>query len=80
VYGSKAEKAFQDLKNTFTIAPILTHADFSKPFYMETNVFDFALRVILSQMGGREKLHRVPFHSRKKLATKINYEIKKNSW
>ena len=35
-----AEKAFQLLKIAFTIALILVHLDFSKPFFMETNPSD----------------------------------------
>ena len=47
--GPKAQQAFQDLKATFTIAPILVHLDFSKPFYMETDALDFGLGAVLSQ-------------------------------
>ncbi len=73
-WSPEAEEAFHNLKTSFTTAPILIHADFSKPFFMETDASDFALGAVLSQMeGGR--LHPVAFHSRKFSAAEINYEI-----
>jgi hypothetical protein len=68
-------KAFQDLKATFTTAPILVHPDFSKPFYMETNALDFAMGAVLSQEGEGRRLHLVAFCSRIFFAVKINYKI-----
>jgi len=57
------------------MAPILTHPNFSKPFFIETNALDFVLEAILLQSGEDRKIHPVTFHSRKFNATKINYEI-----
>jgi len=74
-WNQEAEKAFQTLKKAFTTTPILIHPDFSKPFFMETDALDFALRVVLSQLGENGQLHPIAFHSRKFNATKINYEI-----
>jgi hypothetical protein len=74
-WGLKSQIAFQDFKTTFTTAPILVHQDFFKPFNMETNASNFALRVVLSQEGDRRRLHLLAFHSRKFSAAKINYEI-----
>ena len=56
---------FQLLNTAFTTSPIFVHLEFSKPFFMEIDVSDFALRAILSQLGDREKLYLVAFHSRK---------------
>ena len=70
-----AKKALQLLKIAFTTTPILVHLDFSKPFFMESNASDFALRAILSQLGDGEKLHLVAFHSWKFSAVEINYKI-----
>lgn len=74
-WGPQAEKAFQDLKTTFTMAPILVHPDFAKAFYLETDASDFALGAVLSQMNVDGKLHPVAFYSRKFSAAEINYEI-----
>ncbi|MCO5566654.1 hypothetical protein L7F22_020332 [Adiantum nelumboides] len=75
VWDSEAAKAFQALKQAFTTAPILIHADPTKPFILETDTSDFALGAILSQVGDDGRVHPVAFHSRKFLAAEINYEI-----
>ena len=74
-WNSDVEKAFQLLKTAFTTAPVLVHPDFSKPFFMETDASDFALGVVLLQLGDGEKLHPLAFHSQKFSAVEINYEI-----
>ena len=66
---------FDTLKSTFTSAPILIHADPSKPFILETDASDYALGAILSQNDATGELHPVAFHSRKFTAAEINYEI-----
>jgi hypothetical protein len=71
----KAQKAFQDLKVTFTTAPILVHSDFSKPFYMETDVSNFAMEAVWSQEREGIRLHPIAFYSIKLYATEINYKI-----
>jgi hypothetical protein len=74
-WNANATKAFDALKQAFTSAPILMHADLSKPFIIEADASDFALGSILSQTADDGKLHPVAFHSRKFEAAEINYEI-----
>ena len=74
-WGPLVDKAFQDLKTTFTTAPILIHPDFAKAFYLETNASDFASAAILLKMDIDKKLHLVAFYSRKFSTIEINYEI-----
>jgi hypothetical protein len=57
------------------MAPILTHPDFQKPFFLETDASDFALGAVLSQPDKDGCLHPVAFHSQKFTTAKINYEI-----
>jgi hypothetical protein len=57
------------------MAPILTHPNFQKPFFLETNASDFALGTVLSQPDKDGRLHPVAFHSRKFIVAEINYEI-----
>jgi len=45
--GVEVENAFKSLKTSFTTAPLLIHTDASKPFVLQTNVFDFVIGVIL---------------------------------
>jgi hypothetical protein len=72
-WGVEANNAFQSLKVSFTITPLLIHADPSKPFVLEMNAFDFAIRVIPSQLEEDNLLHFVNFCSRKFSHAKINY-------
>ncbi|OAE30700.1 hypothetical protein AXG93_402s1130 [Marchantia polymorpha subsp. ruderalis] len=44
---SEANQAFVTLKKAFTTTPILTHPDFQRPFFLETDASDFALRAVL---------------------------------
>ncbi len=74
-WNAEADQAFETLKKAFTTAPILTHPDFQKPFFLETDVSDFALGAVLSQPDKDGCLHPFVFHSRKFTAAKINYEI-----
>ncbi len=47
-WGVEAENAFQSLKALFMTAPLLIHANLSKPFVFETNTSNFALNTTLS--------------------------------
>jgi hypothetical protein len=62
-------------KTIFTTALILIHPNFLKPFFLESDAFDYALWVVLSQNGEGKQFYLVAFHSRKFTATEINYEI-----
>ena len=64
-WNPEAEKAFQELKQRFTTAPILAHFDAQQPVIIETDASDFALGAILSQRDNEGRLHPVAFHSRK---------------
>jgi hypothetical protein len=74
-WGVEVENAFQYLKASFMIAPLLIHVGPSKPFVLETDAFDFALCVVLSQPKENNLLHPIGFHSHKFSPPKINYEI-----
>jgi hypothetical protein len=57
------------------IASFFIHANPSKPFVLEMDAFNFALGVVLSQLGVDNLLHPVGFHFHKFFPIKINYEI-----
>ena len=70
-----AAAAFDHLKIAFCSAPVLIHADFEKPFVVETDASDFAIGMVLSQPGSdSEHLHPVAFLSRKLTDAEINYD------
>jgi hypothetical protein len=53
------------LKASFITAPLLIHANPSKPFVLEMNTFDFAVGVMFSQLGKENLFHPVDFCFRK---------------
>ena len=68
-------RAFEELKQSFTSAPILRHYDPELPCIIECDASDFAIGAVLSQeFEGR--LHPVALHSRKMNKHEINYEIR----
>jgi len=74
-WNEEAEKAFEELKKRFTMAPILAHFDPAKPVVIETDASDFAIGAVFSQWDDENRLHPVAFHSRKFQPAEINYEI-----
>jgi hypothetical protein len=75
VWDEKAEKAFKALKKAFTSALIFVHADSSKSFFLEADISDFALGLVLSQYDKDRRLHPIVYRSHKFSVAKINYEI-----
>jgi hypothetical protein len=64
-WGPDQEKAFTDLKNSFTTAPVLAHYDFSRPSIVETDASDYVCAAVLSQSDDEGILHPVAFFSKK---------------
>ena len=48
-WDNRCQKAFDDLKTLCTTAPILTYADFTKPFKLHTDAFGTGLGAVLYQ-------------------------------
>jgi len=74
-WNNEAGRAFEELKQIFTTAPILAHFDAQKPVIIETDASDFAIGAVLSQRDDEGRLHPVAFHSRKFQPAEINYEV-----
>ncbi|MBW0550244.1 hypothetical protein O181_089959 [Austropuccinia psidii MF-1] len=72
--GSLPPVGFHQLKEAFTIAPILSNFDPSLPTIVETDASDYALGAVLSQISDSGK-HPIAFDSRKLLPAELNYEI-----
>ena len=75
--GDAATKAFDQLKQAFMTAPILSHYDPAAPLRVETDASAFALAGILSQLqehGGQKEWHPIAFHSRKLIPAEQRYE------
>ncbi|MBW0487651.1 hypothetical protein O181_027366 [Austropuccinia psidii MF-1] len=72
--NEEALRQVHQLKEVFTIAPILSHLNASLPNIVETDASDFALGVVLSQVSDSGK-YPIAFDSCKLLPEELNYEI-----
>ncbi|MBW0572610.1 hypothetical protein O181_112325, partial [Austropuccinia psidii MF-1] len=72
--NEEALRHFHQLKEAFTIAPILSHYDPSLPTIVETDASDYALGAVLSKISDSGK-HPIAFDSCKLLPAELNYEI-----
>ena len=75
-WTSVAERAFRELKQRFSSAPILLHPDPSLPFVVEVDASDVGIGAVLSQRSPKdEKLHPCAFFSKKLDSAERNYGI-----
>ncbi|KAK3569952.1 hypothetical protein QTP86_007658 [Hemibagrus guttatus] len=75
-WTDQARAAFQQLKESFTSAPILRHPDPDLPFVVEVDASSNGLGAVLSQCHGKPgKLHPCVYYSRKLTATECNYDV-----
>ncbi|KAF8748289.1 hypothetical protein RHS01_10949 [Rhizoctonia solani] len=72
-WDTKEQEAFQGLKNAITNAPVLCHADPSKPYFLETDASGAALGSILSQRQEDGRLHPLGFLSESFKGAEQNY-------
>ncbi|MBW0576643.1 hypothetical protein O181_116358 [Austropuccinia psidii MF-1] len=72
--NEEALRRFHQLKEAFTISPILSHFDPSLRTIVETDASDYALGAVPSQISDSGK-HPIAFDSRKLLPAEFNYEI-----
>jgi hypothetical protein len=64
-----------DLKNTFTSAPVLARFDPDHDVIVETDASDYVSTGVLSQYDDEGILHPVAFFSKKHSPAECNYEI-----
>ncbi|MBW0569615.1 hypothetical protein O181_109330 [Austropuccinia psidii MF-1] len=72
--NEEALRHLHQLKEAFTIAPILSDFDPSLPTIVETDASNYALSALLSQISDSGK-HPISFDSCKPLPGELNYEI-----
>ncbi|KAI2646625.1 Transposon Tf2-6 polyprotein [Labeo rohita] len=76
VWTPEAERAFQQLKERFTSAPILHHPDPERGFVVEIDASNTGIGAVLSQrQGSPPKLFPCAFYSRKLSPTEQNYDV-----
>ena len=69
------ECAFRKVKEMLTAEPILIQPDLSKPFVIETDASEWAIGMVLLQVGPDGKLHPVAFDGRKLTGAELNYPV-----
>ena len=73
-WSEAQQKAFEELKEKLTSAPVLALPDPTKPFVVTTDASDFAIGAVLSQDQGHGD-QPVAFESRKMSAAELNYPV-----
>ncbi|KAF8748451.1 hypothetical protein RHS01_10832 [Rhizoctonia solani] len=73
-WETKEQEAFQGLKDAITSAPVLCHADPTKPYFLETDALGAALGSILSQRQEDGRLHPLGFLSESFKGAEQNYD------
>jgi len=73
-FDSKCHAAFENLKEEFTHAPVLTHWVPDAKVVVETDALDYALAAILSTYTPDGELHPIAFHSHSFNPMELNYD------
>ncbi|KAF8749833.1 hypothetical protein RHS01_09743 [Rhizoctonia solani] len=73
-WEEKEQAAFQGLKDAITNAPVLCHANPTKPYFLETDASGAALGSILSQRQEDSRLHPLGFLSESFKGAEQNYD------
>ncbi|KAK3575593.1 hypothetical protein QTP86_031138 [Hemibagrus guttatus] len=75
-WTDQARVAFQRLKDSFTMAPILCHPDPDRPFVVEVDASSSGLGAVLSQRHGDPGMvHPCAFYSPKLTTAEVNYDV-----
>ena len=74
-FNDSCRKAFNDLKQAFTTAPILRHFDPDLPIVVEADASDYVTAGVLSQYDVDGTLRPVAYYSKRMNPAENNYEI-----
>jgi hypothetical protein len=75
-WSLKCQAAFDQLKNSFTSAPILCHFQPEFQCFVETDASDYSVAAVLSQLNSETNLvHPIAFYSRSLQPSELNYDI-----
>lgn len=73
-WGTKEQEAFDAIKSTICVEPVLAHPDPAKPYFLETDASGVAMGAILSQRGEDGRLRPVAFMSESFTPPERNYD------
>ena len=74
-WGEKQQRAFEELKERFTIEPVLVTPDLDKEMRVEADASDFATGGVLSMKCEDERWRQVAYISKSLNKAEKNYEI-----
>src|SRR6266542_3411713 len=75
VWNKKRQKAFDEIKRRMTIAPIVAHPDFEKPFILYTDASREGIEAVLHQKDDQGKERIIAYVSRALNQHEKNYPI-----
>jgi transposase InsO family protein len=75
IFTKEARRAFEELKERFTSAPILVHHDPRRRIRIESDASGFAVAAILSELCDDGQWHPIAFWSRKMTDPETRYEV-----
>jgi hypothetical protein len=73
VWNEECEKAFRNIKQQLTSAPVLLPPNPNRPWRIETDASDFGIGAVLSQTDSAGRWHPVAFESKKLSSAERNY-------
>ena len=74
-WGPEQQRAFDELKQRLTSAPILAHPDPTRQYVLNTDASGFAIAAVLSQQQPDGSVRPVAYYSRKMNAAEKNYDV-----
>jgi transposase InsO family protein len=75
VWNVSCQLAFDALKEALSSEPVLIQPDPQAPFTLETDASDWAVGVVLLQLGSDGRLHPVAYEGRKLQGAELNYPV-----
>jgi len=73
-FSDICRRSFNQLKEAFTTAPILTHFQPGTQLTVKTDTLDYAIRSILSITGSDDEIRPIAFYSRTLTMPELNYD------
>lgn len=74
-WSESADRAFKKLKEALTTAPILTHPDFNKRFFIQCDASSTGIGSVLFQRDENNLEHPIYYFSQKLSKTQRNYSV-----
>ena len=75
LWSQSCQNAFDDIKTKLTTAPVLTHANFSKKFYIQCDASKSGVGSVIFQRDDEGYDHPIAFYSKKLNRCQRNYSV-----